>query len=139
MRYYWLRDRVQQGQFKLTWGLGAANLADFFTKHHSPTHYEKVKPIYLSEPNSPPDMQGCIKQHTQCAVRSLAHVTNSNIQTMQVANQTPYKFSMTDYEFKHIPLMNSSTHIAHSVVLAYAIPNAHWKIRRLLSAAFSML
>ena len=32
MRFHWLRDRIQQGQFIVTWRPGATNLADFFTK-----------------------------------------------------------------------------------------------------------
>ena len=32
MRYYWIRDRIRQRQFKVVWKAGASNLADFFTK-----------------------------------------------------------------------------------------------------------
>jgi hypothetical protein len=38
MRFYWVRDRVRQGQFRVHWKKGADNLADYFTKHHSPQH-----------------------------------------------------------------------------------------------------
>ena len=38
MRYYWLKDRVKQDQFKVFWEPGDANWADYFTKHHPPTH-----------------------------------------------------------------------------------------------------
>ena len=31
MRFYWLKDREEQGQSKFFW-------ADYFTKHHPPTH-----------------------------------------------------------------------------------------------------
>jgi hypothetical protein len=34
MRFYWIKDRVKQGQFKTYWGPGFQNLADYFTKHH---------------------------------------------------------------------------------------------------------
>ena len=30
MRFYWIRDRVSQQQFKITWAPGKTNLADFF-------------------------------------------------------------------------------------------------------------
>jgi hypothetical protein len=37
MRFYWVRDRAQQGQFDIGWGPSAQNLGDYFTKHH-PLH-----------------------------------------------------------------------------------------------------
>jgi hypothetical protein len=41
MRFHWLRDRVAQGQFKVTWKPGKTNLADFFTKPLDKTlHHE---------------------------------------------------------------------------------------------------
>jgi hypothetical protein len=32
MRFHWLRDRIQQGQFHVLFIPGALNIADFFTK-----------------------------------------------------------------------------------------------------------
>ena len=62
MRFYWLRDRVNQGQFHVYWAPGAINLGDYPTKHHSGSHHRQVRPIYVYDPNkSPTDMQGCIK------------------------------------------------------------------------------
>ena len=60
MRLYWLKDRVEQGQFKIFWEPGGENWAGYFTKHHPPTHHSKVRPIYLKEESSPSDLQGCI-------------------------------------------------------------------------------
>jgi hypothetical protein len=40
MRFYWIKDRVKQGQFNVYWGQGFQNLADYFTKHHSPAHHK---------------------------------------------------------------------------------------------------
>jgi hypothetical protein len=34
MHFYWIKDRVKQGQFDVYWGPGYQNLADYFTKHH---------------------------------------------------------------------------------------------------------
>jgi hypothetical protein len=42
MRFYWIKDRVKQGQFKIYWGPGFQNLADYFTKHHS--HTRRIHP-----------------------------------------------------------------------------------------------
>jgi hypothetical protein len=55
MRFYWLRDRVAQGQFLIHWRRGADNLADYFTKHHSPAHHRRMRPQYLlPQPYRPP-------------------------------------------------------------------------------------
>jgi hypothetical protein len=42
MRFYWVRNRVQQGQFIIYWGPGQLNLADYYTKHHSAAHHRDV-------------------------------------------------------------------------------------------------
>jgi hypothetical protein len=42
MRFYWIKDRVKQGQFNVYWGPGYLNLADYFTKHHSPAHHKRM-------------------------------------------------------------------------------------------------
>ena len=60
MRFCWLKDRVEQGQFKIFWEPGDENWADYFTKHHPPSHHIKVRPVYLKEKSSPRDLQGCI-------------------------------------------------------------------------------
>ena len=61
MRFCWLKDRVQQGQFRIHWAPGEENWADYFTKHHSPAHQIQVRPCTLKEPGSPADLQGCVK------------------------------------------------------------------------------
>jgi hypothetical protein len=52
MRFYWMKDRTQQGQFNVFWAPGRDNLADYFTKHHSPAHHRLMRPQYLHEPRS---------------------------------------------------------------------------------------
>eukprot|EP00957_Ditylum_brightwellii_P056724 4298590-Ditylum_brightwellii.AAC.1 len=41
MRFYWVEDRVKQGQFKIYWEMGRNNKVDYFTKHHLPAHHKK--------------------------------------------------------------------------------------------------
>jgi hypothetical protein len=41
MRFYWVRDRTQQGKFDIGWGPSAQNLGDYFTKHHPPPAHHK--------------------------------------------------------------------------------------------------
>jgi hypothetical protein len=47
MRFYWIKDRVKQGQFNVYWGPGYQKLADYFTKHHSPAHHKKMREIHI--------------------------------------------------------------------------------------------
>ena len=62
MRFYWVRDRVQQQQFNVRWRPGKHNLADYPTKHHTGQHHQQVRPIYLyDQHHSPKSVQGCIK------------------------------------------------------------------------------
>jgi len=53
MRFYWVRDRVRQGQFRIHWKPGSANNADYYTKHFSPTHHQAQRPIRLHQPKLP--------------------------------------------------------------------------------------
>jgi hypothetical protein len=39
MRFYWLRDREAQKQFKFYWRPGKTNLGDYWTKHHCAAHH----------------------------------------------------------------------------------------------------
>jgi hypothetical protein len=48
MRFEWLLDREQQGQFKIYWKPGKTNLADYFTKHHPPSHHRNVRGEFLT-------------------------------------------------------------------------------------------
>ena len=54
MRFYWIRDRVRQGQFRIHWQQGSDNLADYFTKHHAPAHHRQMRPLYLHTEHSRP-------------------------------------------------------------------------------------
>ena len=50
MRYYWIKDRIKQKQFKLTWRPGVDNMADYFSKHHPPWYHKKMRYKYLQKP-----------------------------------------------------------------------------------------
>ena len=49
MRFYWIRDRVKQGQFIVHWKAGRDNLADYFTKHFPASHHRRMRPTHLCE------------------------------------------------------------------------------------------
>jgi hypothetical protein len=54
MRYHWIRDRVSQKHFRVTWRRGCENLADFFTKTH-PIHHHKAQRLrYVADRPSIP-------------------------------------------------------------------------------------
>jgi hypothetical protein len=58
MRFYWIKDRVKQGQFKIYWGPGFQNLADYFTKHHSPAHHKRIRNVYIHADERPINRRG---------------------------------------------------------------------------------
>ena len=50
MRYHWIRDRIRQGQYIVTWRKGVHNLADFFTKP-LPVHlHRSLMPLFVHVP-----------------------------------------------------------------------------------------
>jgi hypothetical protein len=55
MRYYWIRDRVRQGQFRVYWRRGTTNRADYYTKHHPAKHHQAVRSDALYEPGPKPN------------------------------------------------------------------------------------
>jgi hypothetical protein len=60
MRFYWIRDRVRQKQFHICWKKGILNKADYFTKHHPPSHHQAIRSSYLH------DAKDCSKNYFQC-------------------------------------------------------------------------
>ena len=49
MRYYWLRDRALQNQFKIFWERGKNNFADYFTKHHATSHHKATRNLFVMD------------------------------------------------------------------------------------------
>jgi hypothetical protein len=58
IRFYWIKDRVKQGKFNVHWGPGYQNLADYFTKHHSPAHHKIMREIYIHANEQPINRKG---------------------------------------------------------------------------------
>jgi hypothetical protein len=58
MRFYWIKDRVKQGQFKIYGGPGFQNLADYFTKHHSPAYHKRIRYVYIHADERPINRKG---------------------------------------------------------------------------------
>jgi hypothetical protein len=53
IHYYWVCDRVSQGQFTVVWKKGKGNLADHFTKHHPNSHHAAICSSYLYHSANP--------------------------------------------------------------------------------------
>jgi hypothetical protein len=47
MRFYWVRYRIEQKQYRVYWEPGGENLADYFTQHHSPPHHKDMRRQYV--------------------------------------------------------------------------------------------
>jgi hypothetical protein len=49
MRFFWLRDRVEQGQFNVTWHSREQNLADYFTKDLPAKDFVRLRSFVVPE------------------------------------------------------------------------------------------
>ena len=47
IKFYWVRDRLWQGNFLVYWMSGGNNLAEYFTKHHLTIHHRAQRSTYL--------------------------------------------------------------------------------------------
>jgi hypothetical protein len=63
MRFYWIQDRVKQKQFQVYWRPGHTNLADYFTKHHSPAHHQQSRTNYLMN-HIGSVLRGCVNPYS---------------------------------------------------------------------------
>jgi hypothetical protein len=73
MRFYWIKDRVAQGQFAIYWKRGADNLADYFTKHHPPAHHQRMCSQYIQQPD-----HGRINNDGATNLATIVGLENSN-------------------------------------------------------------
>jgi hypothetical protein len=79
MLHYWIQDRIEQGQFHVSWAPGDTNLGDYFTKHHSPSHHKRLRPFYLHSHADPmvrhntkhPVLRGCVNLCTLAQTANL--------------------------------------------------------------------
>ena len=107
MNYYWVRDRIEQGQFKLTWKTGAENLADYFTKHHSPAHHKKMRPIYLqiikykwAQMAKIENLRGCIDRLKQTQKENRQTLKGSKTKDIQKATSGTTKKALHKHSHK---------------------------------------
>jgi hypothetical protein len=62
MRYYWVRDRVRQGQFVIYWKRGNTNRADYYTKHHPARHHQDMRSTSLNIPDPKQNYYAALSQ-----------------------------------------------------------------------------
>ena len=43
IRFYWITDRIRQGQFLVYWKPGPTNMGDYHSKHHPPAYHIKMR------------------------------------------------------------------------------------------------
>ena len=70
MRFYWVRDRVNQNQFTIYWRPGSTNVWDYVSKHHSPDHLQSMCPkhfVCLIRQNPPCTYtEKCLQRLSSC-------------------------------------------------------------------------
>ena len=47
MRWNWFRDKATHQQLRMYWAKGTDNNADYFTKHHPPSHHLPTRAQYV--------------------------------------------------------------------------------------------
>ena len=113
MRHHWIRDRVNQGQFKVYWEPGQHNLADYPTKHHSGSHHRRVRPIYLYEGDaSPTNVQGCVdllKRDKREAYSSTPKPNARSVRTYVAYALKPIRNSYRVSWADHMPANNTTS------------------------------
>ena len=63
IRYFWVIDQQSNKIINVWWYPGAENVGDYVTKHHAPSHHQKVRRIYTHLPNSPKYLQRALAPH----------------------------------------------------------------------------
>jgi hypothetical protein len=126
MRFYWLKDRQEQGQFNIHWEPGKFNLADYPTKHHYGSHHRKVRPIYLFEgKDSPSTLQGCNKilvpgladdGQTRATESQPTNRINRGMMTSGVVNSQKHRFPSSIIKRASTILQKKRVSFAHKLI-----------------------
>ena len=90
MQFYWVKDRVKQGQFKMYWEPGRNNKADYFTKHRLLAHHKKVHHEYLNIALTliHSTLRGCVN------LSPVSEGCNSDIENQDHGQSTMYSSAM---------------------------------------------
>ena len=63
MRYFWTISKQDYKTIDISWHPGRGNLAGYYSKRHSPTIHQNLRPTYLQMPNSPRYLQRSVIPH----------------------------------------------------------------------------
>ena len=88
MCFHWLRCRDAQGQFRYYWRPGTQNLADYFTKHHPPTHHKSVCPTILTDVNNPEYRKFFVTHNASSPQTNVESSVNVNEQSRNADEQS---------------------------------------------------
>jgi hypothetical protein len=136
MRFYWIRDRVAQNQFQILWKKGADNLADYFTKHHPPSHHRQMRQMYLQQDTANTATCERIKfaQHTEFKTTStLPHHQNNQASQRSENHNNRMKDSLQrrdDYIRNNQPWIEVKSK-SHNGTAAAAQTAARYRIHQL--------
>ena len=111
MRFYWLRDRINQKQFVITWAAGKTNKADYYTKHHPIKHHKKLEhhiismeiphPSPKTEHSSPHECEGVLIRTYPIGV----HIHISLISdSPQIRTKHMYKLAVCTFSMSSLQL-----------------------------------
>jgi hypothetical protein len=53
MRFYWIKDYIEQDQLFVNWATGDTHTSDYFTKFHASSHHAHMRPFYLHTAHIP--------------------------------------------------------------------------------------
>ena len=74
MRFYWLKDREAQKQFRIYWRKGKLNRGDYVTKHHPAIHHKTIRPSFLTPWKVVEALRAKLNKVTQAVTSSAARV-----------------------------------------------------------------
>ena len=84
MRYNWLRDRQNRMHLRVYWDKGSNNDADYFTKHHAPSHHKLMRPRYILKNNFVSKVLTAFQSHVRGCVypRGTRRLSTCNLVTV---------------------------------------------------------
>jgi hypothetical protein len=118
MRFYWVKDRVEQDQFNVGSAPGDTNMGDYFTKHYYPAHHKHMRPYYLHDKN-----YSMIRHDTRLAILRGCVDISPRFQPNWALSTLSYGLTLNCNLFKsyhgRMPITcthttgNSNTHLSH--------------------------
>ena len=80
-RYFWTISKQDEKTIDVSWHPGRENIADYSSKHYSPTIHKNIRPTYLHIPNSRRYIQRSVTPHLlrECAKTSPHSVLCTNV------------------------------------------------------------